>query len=146
MNSINIVGRMTADVELRTTPSGKFVVSFSVAVKRPRMKDTTDFLQCVAWNSSAEYLYNYVNKGDLVGIAGVLTSRKWQDKDGKNHTIYEIVCDSVERLTQRFSQEGVQTPTQDEKTPQSAEYATTQAQEAEQANFVEIANDDDLPF
>lgn len=146
MNSINIIGRMTADVELRTTPLGKFVVNFSVAVKRPRMKDTTDFLQCVAWNSSAEYLYNYVNKGDLVGIAGVLTSRKWQDKDGKNHTIYEIVCDSVERLTQRFSQEGVQTPVQYEKTPQSEEYATEQAQEVEQASFVEIEGSEELPF
>ena len=58
MNSINLVGRLTADPELKTTQSGISVCTFSLAVNRPRVKDTTDFINCVAWRQSAEYLCN----------------------------------------------------------------------------------------
>lgn len=95
MNSINLVGRLTADPELKTTNSGKSVCSFTLAVSRPRVKDTTDFINVVAWNQSAEYLANYGHKGSLVAVTGVLTSRKYDDKDGNHRTAFEVVCDSV---------------------------------------------------
>ena len=84
MNSINLVGRLTADPELKTTQSGISVCTFSLAVNRPRVKDTTDFINCVAWRQSAEYLCNYGRKGNLVAVSGVLTSRKYDDSNG-NH-------------------------------------------------------------
>lgn len=101
MNTISITGRLTSDLELKMTPSGVSVCSFTVAVKRPRSKDETDFLNCTAWRQSAEYLCNYGRKGNLVAVAGMLTSRKWEDQNGNKRTSFEIVVDNAELLSSR---------------------------------------------
>ena len=98
MNLIGISGRLTAEPELKKTQSGISVCQVNVAVKRPKVKDTTDFLSVVLWRQSAEFLCQYAHKGDLVGIQGMLTTRKYQDRDGNNRTITEIVADNVELL------------------------------------------------
>ena len=90
MNNITMTGRLTATPELKTTQSGIAVCSFTLAVKRPRTKDETDFIPCNAWRQSAEFLCNYGTKGSMVGVTGSLTSRKWQDKDGNNRISWEI--------------------------------------------------------
>ena len=72
MNSINIIGRLTKEVELRRTQSGKAVATYSLAVKRPRSKDDTDFINCVTWEKAAEYLSQYGHKGDVVAVNGSL--------------------------------------------------------------------------
>ena len=95
MNSINLVGRLTADPELKQTNSGKSVCAFTLAVSRPRVKDTTDFINLTVWNQSAEYLTNYGHKGSLVAVTGVLTSRKYDDKNGNHRTAFEVVCDNI---------------------------------------------------
>ena len=112
MNTVNIIGRLCQDVELRRTNSGTACCSFSLAVKRPRAKDTTDFLNFVVWQQGAEYLCQYGHKGDLVGVSGYLTSRNWEDKDGKKRTAYEVTCDSVELLSSKRSSEGNTNTTQ----------------------------------
>lgn len=101
MNLIGISGRLTADPELKTTQSGVPICSVTLAVKRPKVKDTTDFISVVAWRQSAEFLSRYGHKGNMVSVTGTLASRKWQDKDGKNHTQWEVVADSVELLESR---------------------------------------------
>jgi single-strand DNA-binding protein len=139
MNSINLVGRLTADPELKQTQSGKSVCSFTLAVSRPRVKDTTDFINVVAWNQSAEYLTNYGRKGNLVAVTGVLTSRKYDDKDGNHRTAFEVVCDSVSLCESRDKgQGGVSvTPTNKSSNKGIVEPPT---------QFVDLDNDSDLPF
>lgn len=95
MNKTILTGRLTADIEIRQTQSGLAVTSFTLAVKRPRDKDTTDFINCVAWRQQAEFLGRYFKKGDPLEVVGTLTSRSYEDKDGNKRTVFEIVCDDV---------------------------------------------------
>ena len=95
MNSINLTGNLTKDIEVRQTNSGKAVTTFDVAVKRP-FSNETDFISCIAWEQKAEYLYKYAAKGTKVAVSGYITTRKWQDKNGANHIAYEVNCDGVE--------------------------------------------------
>ena len=110
MNLIGISGRLTAEPELKTTQSGIAVCQFNLAVKRPRAKDTTDFLTVVAWRQSAEFICRYAHKGNLVGVLGMLTTRKYQDRDGNNRTVTEIVADNVELLESKSENQGNNNP------------------------------------
>lgn len=95
MNNINLIGRLTADVELKQTQNGVEVCSFSLAVKRPRVKDTTDFINCVAWRNTATFISKYFKKGNMIAVDGTLTSRKYQDNNGNNRVAYEVVVDNA---------------------------------------------------
>jgi single-strand DNA-binding protein len=95
MNSINLVGRIAQDLELKKTSNDISVCAFSVAVSRPKVKDVADFINCVAWRQSAEYLCKYGIKGSMVAISGTLQSRKYEDKEGKTRTVFEVVADSL---------------------------------------------------
>lgn len=106
MNSVNLVGRLTRDPELRRTGDSTAVCSFSLAVKRPMVKDTTDYPDCVAWRQSAEYLAQYGHKGDVVAVSGTLQSREWSDKDGNKRRAWEVVATSVELLSSKKPAEG----------------------------------------
>ena len=96
MNSIQLIGRLTADVELKQTPGGVSVCQFNLAVDRPRVKDTTDFIPCVAWRNTAEFICKYFRKGNKIALNGVLTTRKWQDQNGNNRVAYEVLAENVE--------------------------------------------------
>ena len=101
MNSTNHIGRLTADPELRRTNDGTAVCSFTLAVRRPRVKDTSDFIDFVVWRQAAEYLCQYGHKGDLVAASGSLQSRKWTDKNGNNRIAWEIMAESIELLSSK---------------------------------------------
>ena len=101
MNAVNITGRLAAKPDLKSTQNGKSVCNFRLAVTRPRVKDTTDWIPCTAWNQNAEFLSKYAEKGNRVGVTGVLTSREYEDKEGNRRTMYEVLCDSVELLDSR---------------------------------------------
>ena len=133
MNIVTLIGRLGKDVELRQTPQGVSVTTFSLAVTRPRMKDVTDWIDCVAWRQSAEYLSRYASKGDLVAVTGVLTVRKYEDKEGNKRTIYEVVCDRVE-LCQRREES------------QRGNYSSYAASVAQSAQLGYEDEDDDMPF
>ena len=96
MNSISIIGRLTADPELRKTQSGIPVASFTLAVDRPRVKDTTDFFSCVAWRQTGEFVAQYFTKGRKMGVTGSMQSRRYEDKDGNKRTAWELVVDQVD--------------------------------------------------
>ena len=106
MNCVQLTGRITADPELRRTGDGTSVCSYSIAVKRPMVKDKTDFVGCVTWRHGAEYLCQYGHKGDVLAVTGSLQSREWTDKQGNKRTAWEVVTDSVELLSRRKQQEG----------------------------------------
>lgn len=111
MNIVTITGRLGADVELRQTQQGVSVATFSLAVSRPRTKDTTDWINCVAWRQSAEFMSRYTKKGDMVAVVGMLTTRKYEDKQGNNRVVYEVLCDRVESLQRREeNQQGSYSP------------------------------------
>lgn len=100
LNHIVIMGRLTRDPELRRTGSGIAVASFSVAVDRDwPNKETgekeTDFINCVAWRQTGEFVSKYFEKGSMVVVSGRLQIRPWTDKDGNKRTTAEIVADSV---------------------------------------------------
>lgn len=101
MNRIAITGRITTDPEKKTTINGIEVCSFTLAVKRPRTKDTTDFISCTAWRQSAEFISKYGRKGNLIAVSGILTSRKYEDKDGNKRTTWEVQADDVEILSSK---------------------------------------------
>jgi single-strand DNA-binding protein len=104
INRVVLVGRLTRDVEVRKTASGLSVASFTVAVSRRYSRQdnqnsnqpTADFISCVAWRQSADFLGNYGKKGTLVGIEGRIQTRSYDANDGHKVYVTEVICDSVE--------------------------------------------------
>ncbi len=99
LNHISIMGRICNDIELRRTGSGVPVASFTVAVDRD-FKDSngqkeTDFIDCVAWRGTAEFVERNFSKGKMIIVAGRLQIRKWEDKNGNKRNSAEIVADNV---------------------------------------------------
>lgn len=100
LNHITIMGRLTRDPELRRTNSGTAVASFTVAVDRDYSgKDggekETDFIDCVAWRQTGEFVSKYFTKGSMAVVSGRLQIRAWNDKDGNKRRTAEIVADNV---------------------------------------------------
>ena len=100
LNHITIMGRLTRDPELRSTQSGVSVASFTVACDRDfggrdGGERQTDFIDCVAWRSTGEFVSKYFHKGSMIAVSGRLQSRKWQDREGNNRTNWEINADNV---------------------------------------------------
>lgn len=99
LNKIFIMGRLTRDPELRRTQSGTPVTSFSLAVDRDYKSQSgekeTDFIDVVAWRSTAEFVSKYFTKGRMAVVEGRLQIRAWQDKDGNNRRSAEVVADNV---------------------------------------------------
>lgn len=100
LNHIVIMGRLTRDPELRRTGSGLAVASFSVAVERDfPNKETgereTDFIDCVAWRQTGEFVGKWFTKGSMIVVSGRLQVRNWTDKDGNKRRTAEIIADNV---------------------------------------------------
>ena len=95
LNHITIMGRMVRDPEQRRTQSGKAVTSFTLAVDRDFAKGEADFIDCVAWNNTAEFVSNYFSKGRMAVVSGRLQMRNWEDKNGSKRTSAEVVAENV---------------------------------------------------
>lgn len=99
LNHITIMGRLTRDAELRRTGSGIAVASFTVAVDRDYAADgqerETDFIDCVAWRGTGEFVSRYFAKGSMIIVSGRLQIRTWTDKDSNKRRNAEVVADSV---------------------------------------------------
>ena len=100
LNHITIMGRLTRDPELRRTGSGIAVASFTVAVDRDFGKNEagekeTDFIDCVAWRQTGEFVSKYFTKGRMAVVSGRLQIRSWTDKDGNKRRTAEVVADNV---------------------------------------------------
>lgn len=99
LNRITIMGRICNDIELRRTATGKAVTSFTLAVDRDFRSDSgekeTDFIECVAWGNTAEFVSKYFGKGRMAIASGRLQIRGWEDKNGNKRKTAEVVADNV---------------------------------------------------
>ena len=111
LNHITIMGRLTRDPELRRTGSGIAVASFTVAVDRDfggrdGGERETDFIDCVAWRQTGEFVSKYFTKGSMMVVSGRLQIRNWNDKDGNKRRSAEVVADNVYFGESKRSNEG----------------------------------------
>lgn len=96
LNQVILIGRLTADLELKSTQNGTSIALFSLAVQRAHSKDKeTDFIRVVAWRNTAEFISKYFGKGDMIAIVGELHSRQYTDREGKKITTYEVVAEQA---------------------------------------------------
>ena len=110
MNKAILVGNLTRDPEQRTTSSGVAVTSFTVAVSR-RYKSQdgqqqADFINCVAWRSTAEFVAKYFVKGSKIGVIGTIQTRTYDDQNGVRKYVTEVVADEVEFVTSKSQNPG----------------------------------------
>lgn len=141
MNSIQLIGRLTADIDLKVTQSGLSVCKFNLAVDRPRVKDTTDFITCVAWRNTAEFMSRYFKKGNKVALTGILTTHKWQDDDGKTRVAYEVIVENVE-----FCESKPQTSMEEKGAEEKTAGSTPQEIMTNYYAGLSNSDSDDLPF
>lgn len=136
LNQITIMGRMVKDPELRHTNSGTAVASFTLAVDRDFKNDSgekeTDFIDCVAWRGTAEFVDKYFSKGSMAVVSGRLQIRSYTDKDGNKRKAAEIVANNVYFADSK-------------KTAQSGTSADTDAFTGG-SDIVPIDDNDKLPF
>jgi single-strand DNA-binding protein len=134
LNKVILIGRITKDPELKTTPSGVSVTAFGIAVNRKTVKDKpqiADFLNIVAWRTTAEFVAKYFKKGQAILIVGSIQTRSYEDKQGNKRIAFEIVADEVQFAEPKRDGNDINVGT----TASSFE-----------GDFAEIANDDTLPF
>ena len=147
MNVVCLLGRLTATPEQKTTQSGVSVTSFSVAVDRtyqPKGAERqTDFINCVAWRNTAEFICRYFQKGRRIALQGSLQSRSYTDKNGNNRTVFEVVVDNA--FFAESKNGGAAAPRTDSEVPTYNE-APPAFSTAGTGDFEEIVTDDDLPF
>ncbi len=151
MNVAAIMGRLTADPELRHTPNGVAVTSFSVAVNRQfQSKESgerqADFINVVAWRGTAEFVCKYFTKGQMIALNGSIQTRTYQDKNGNNRQAFEIVAENV-NFTGSKSESGGSSMAQgaynQAPPPQQPAPAFSNGSSGD---FEELIGDDDLPF
>lgn len=117
-NGVHIMGRITKDLELRHTQSGTAVCQFCVAVTRS-FKDAngeyqSDFIDCVAWRNSAEFITKYFSKGGLIALDGELQTRNYTDKDGNKRKATELLVSSAAFTGEKREVAAKPTPTEDD--------------------------------
>ena len=101
LNTVSLVGRITAEPELKHTQNGNSVCSFTIAVQRDGRDQPTDFLDCVAWRQTAEFISNYIHKGNLLSVSGSIQTRTYEDREGKKRKVVEILANKVNSLERR---------------------------------------------
>lgn len=129
INNLVLMGRLTADPELRRSKNNNAVTSFRLAVTRRNNAEVTDFIPCVAFGGLGEFVQQWFQKGTLAIVIGQLTARVWQDKDGNTRTSYEVQCDNIqfgETKKQRVARE-LDEPAADSQPERSASQPTSAA-------------------
>ena len=148
MNQIVIMGRMTRDPELRHTPNGVPVASFTLAVDRGFISKEsgerqTDFIDVVAWRSTAEFVSKYFTKGQMAAVTGRLQIRDWTDKDGNKRRSAEVVADNIYFTESKKSREAGYSQAGGAKDDFGQDYASP----VEGSDFSELDMDEgELPF
>ena len=138
LNSVCLMGRLTADPELKSTQSGVSVCSFRIAVDRtytPKGQEKqTDFINIITWRSTAEFVSRYFRKGQLVAVQGSIQTGQYTDRDGNKRTTFDVVADNV-FFAEKKAESG--------ETKQGAGYDHSPDI---QGDFEEIIGDESLPF
>lgn len=141
INSVVLMGRLTYEPELRTTPSGVSVIRFQLAVDRRYSKGEekqADFIDCTAWRQTAEFVSRYFHKGSMIAVEGAIQTDSYTDKDGNNRKSVTVVANNVSFCGSK-AESGTTNPAFSQPAPS---YAS-----ADNSDFEEIVDDDDdLPF
>ncbi len=165
LNRVILMGRITQDLELRTTAGGQSVLTFNIAVDRNFVKQgeerQADFITCVAWRQQAEFINRYFSKGRMIAIEGNLRSRTYDDKNGTKHYVTEVYVDQVSFTGERANQgsgDGYQNGYRSDGQPSYRSETPKQEQPAYREpdnkpisiggldDFEEILSDDGVPF
>ena len=112
LNKVILAGRLTSAVELKQTPSGVAVATFSIAVNRKVGKDKpqeTDFINCTAWRGTAEFISKYFGKGSSICIVGSIHTRSWKDNNGNNRYATDVVADEAMFVDSKSDAQGTNT-------------------------------------
>ncbi|MDT3136061.1 single-stranded DNA-binding protein [Staphylococcus aureus] len=155
LNRVVLVGRLTKDPEYRTTPSGVSVATFTLAVNRTftnaQGEREADFVNCVVFRRQADNVNNYLSKGSLAGVDGRLQSRNYENQEGRRVFVTEVVCDSVQFLEPKNTNDSQQDLYQQQvqQTRGQSQYSNNKPVKdnpfANANDSIEI-DDDDLPF
>lgn len=150
-NNVNLVGRLTKDIEIKKTNSGKEVTTFSLAVNDKKVNDqqVSFFFNIVAWEQCARYLKQYAGKGDLIGVNGRLTTRSYQNTRGEKVTVTEVVADDVMLLNKASKAKQQQTSNQNtiyNSYQEQKSYAQSQLANEQYVDATIEFDSDDLPF
>jgi len=153
INSVVLVGRLTKDVELRKTSNNTSVCSFTLAVNRrfaSQGQQTADFINCIAWRQSADFLAKYASKGAIVGVEGRISTRSYDGQNGKVY-VTEVTCDSVQLIggSRGNGENRSETNYQARETftpSNEASYANDALEDDFQATASLDISSDDLPF
>lgn len=162
INSVTLVGRLTKNPEIRTTPSGVEVGNFTLAVNRTftnqQGEREADFINCIVFRKQAVSVNQYLSKGKLAGIVGRLQTRSYENKEGQKVFVTEVVCDNVQFLEPKNSQNDSNSYqngtsyqkgnnyTQNNQNVQQGQNKAKYDQQNNPFNNGSDFNDDDLPF
>lgn len=153
-NKVILIGNLTADPELKTTPNGVSVTSFSIAVGRRKVKDResqTDFINVVAWRNTAEFISKYFQKGKSILVVGSLQSRSWTEPNGQKRYSTEVVAGEAQFVEKKNeSAESHRMPSGDNYPKACQGYSevinSPNTPYSDYPTFEEAAADEDLPF
>ena len=143
INTVALMGRLTADPELKHTPNGVAVVSFCIAVNRRFKDQQADFINCVAWRQTAEFICKYFGKGQMIALEGSIQTRNYTDRDGNKRNATEVLAENVSFCESKKSENHSQ-PTSSAAPAAAASPSGYSSGSSE--DFEEITPDDDLPF
>ena len=145
LNCVTLMGRLTADPEVRTTTTGKSVCTFSIAVDRSFARAgeqrQTDFITIVAWENQANFISRYFAKGSMIAIQGSIQTRNYEDKNGNKRTAFEVLAREVSFCGSKAETGTSVTPAAPVAPAVAPSYQTASAND-----FEEITDDEDLPF
>lgn len=145
VNRTVLVGRLTRDPELRKTATGKSVLSFSVAINRQFNRDQTDFVNCVAWEQTADFMSSYLTKGSLISVEGRIQSGSYEDASGKKVYTQDVVAERVQALESRAQRQEQQAQAVQFEQSYQASPSPTAAYAEDDKPVLDITSDD-LPF
>lgn len=151
INKVILMGRLTADPEMRQTQSGISVARFSIAVDRRFQRQgeqkQTDFINCVAWRQQADFVCRYFSKGKMIAIVGSLQQNNWKDKDGNNRTTYEVITEEISFADSKKDDSGSNKGFVPQETSTSSASSSDNFNlNVSENDFTVLNGDDDLPF
>lgn len=150
LNNVVLMGRLTADPELRHTPNDIPVTTFTLAVNRSFAKAgsgrATDFIDIVAWRNTAEFVSRYFNKGQLVAVEGSIQTRTYQDKEGKNRKVFEVIANNVHFAEAKRDGISNSSNASNNNSNFNSENFGNSFENGSVDDFKEVPMDDDLPF
>jgi single-strand DNA-binding protein len=142
LNKVILGGRLTADPELKQTPSGLSVCQISIAINRKKQKDQTeqqaDFINCTAWRSTAEFISKYFRKGSSICVTGSIQTKSWTDQQNNKRYATEVVIDEAMFVDSKNESSTTQTTEQPTFTPDTNAF--------DNADFEVMSSGEDLPF